>query len=349
MKMKLKSTLRVACQSVAAAVFAGAVLLITSGAPAQNLFVANQGGTSGTTITEITPGGAQSRFASGLSSPDGLAFNSAGDLFVANQEGDTITEITPGGVRSTFASGLQVPCGLAFNSAGNLFVANFSEGTIYEYTPGGVQSTFASGLDGPEGLAFNSAGDLFESDSYSGNIYEFTPAGTKSTFASGFQTPLTLAFDQAGNLFVANTVSFSPNNTGSIIEITTGGVRLTFASGLDPVGLAFNGAGDLFESDWDTGKIYEFTPGGAQSTFATGLNYPEGLAFQPVPELVADVTNGVFQATVSMPSPSHPTIIQASTDMVNWTRVYTNTPPFTFTDSMETTLPHRFYRALLAP
>jgi hypothetical protein len=50
-----------------------------------------------------------------------------------------------------------------------------------------------------------------------------------------------------------------------------------------------------------------------------------------------------------MPSPYQSTIIQGSTDMVNWTNIYTNTPPFTFTDSMATTLPCRFYRALLDP
>ena len=49
--------------------------------------------------------------------------------------------------RSTFASGLYGPYGLAFNSAGNLFVADYGSGNIYEFTPGGVRSTFASGLN----------------------------------------------------------------------------------------------------------------------------------------------------------------------------------------------------------
>ena len=46
--------------------------------------------------------------------PDGLAFNSTGDLFVTDREGATITEITPGGVQTTFASGLDQPAFLAF-------------------------------------------------------------------------------------------------------------------------------------------------------------------------------------------------------------------------------------------
>src|SRR5208282_3144600 len=148
--MKFKSSIRAACHSFNGAVFAGAVLLIASSGQAQNLFVADAG--SGN-IYEFTPGGAQSRFASGLVYPTGLAFNSAGDLFEADLYSGNIYEFTPGGVRSTFATGLDYPQGLAFNSAGDLFAADLGSGNIYEFTPGGAQSTFASGL-GPTGLAF---------------------------------------------------------------------------------------------------------------------------------------------------------------------------------------------------
>jgi DNA-binding beta-propeller fold protein YncE len=115
MKMKFNSSIRVVCLSIGGAVCAGAVLLIASGAQAQNLFVANYA--SGT-IDEFTPGGAQSTFGSGLSfdffAISGLAFNSAGDVFVSNQGNGDIIEITPGGAESTFASGLSYPDGLAF-------------------------------------------------------------------------------------------------------------------------------------------------------------------------------------------------------------------------------------------
>jgi DNA-binding beta-propeller fold protein YncE len=100
----------------------------------------------------------------------------------------------PGGSRSTFASGLDDPAGLAFNSAGDLFVSDQANGSIDEFTPGGTKSTFASGLSSPRGLAFNSAGDLIVSDEDSGNIFEFTPGGTQTTFASGLDGPTYLAF-----------------------------------------------------------------------------------------------------------------------------------------------------------
>lgn len=123
--------------------------------------------------------------------------------------------------------------------AQNLFVANASTDTIDEFTPGGVQSTFASGMNYPFGIAFNRAGDLF----------------------------------------VANTADNAVPAAGNITEIAPNGTQSTFASGLDPIALAFNSAGDLFESDYRSGNIYEFTPGGMQSTFATGFSFPISLAF----------------------------------------------------------------------
>ena len=43
------------------------------------------------------------------------------------------------------------------------------------------------------------------------------------------------------------------------------------------------------------------------------------------------------------------TIVQASTNLVNWQNIFTNTPPFVFTNFQSTNFPIRFYRALLAP
>jgi hypothetical protein len=99
-------------------------------------------------------------FATGLNEPYGLAFDTSGNLYVANSGTNgalvnTIVKFTPAGLRSTFASatnGLSRPTGLAFDSAGNLFVANLGNGTIVKLTPDGG-SVFASGLNSPTSIA----------------------------------------------------------------------------------------------------------------------------------------------------------------------------------------------------
>ena len=73
-----------------------------------------------------------------------------GDLYDADFFGNRIVKITPAGTASIFASALALPRGLAFDRAGNLFVANAatSSSTIVKITPAGVKSTLASGLSG---------------------------------------------------------------------------------------------------------------------------------------------------------------------------------------------------------
>jgi DNA-binding beta-propeller fold protein YncE len=94
-------------------------------------------------------------YAGGRTGDQGLAVDSAGNVFLSNVLQNDIIKITPDGVKSTFASGLNSPWGLAFNSSGNLFVADYGSGNIFEFTPDGVRSTFASVLPGdPGALAF---------------------------------------------------------------------------------------------------------------------------------------------------------------------------------------------------
>ena len=48
----------------------------------------------------------------------------AQNLFVSDNSSGNIYKFRPDGTRSTFASGLSYPQGLAFDSAGDLFVAD---------------------------------------------------------------------------------------------------------------------------------------------------------------------------------------------------------------------------------
>jgi hypothetical protein len=299
MKIKKLTQNRLLCGSVCA----GTVIVLAAwSAPAQNLFVSGGSGN----IYEYTPGGVQSTFANNYAGAaySGLAFDSAGDLFVGDNHNGAIYEFKPGYIAGqtpiTFASGLPGVTGLAFNSTGNLFVAIGADGNnIYEYTPGGVQSTFTTGLPDVEGLAFNSAGDLFAAGSVGpNNVTEITPGGVQSTLPiTGLNGPGMIAFNSAGDLFVAN------NFANNIIEYSHNGVQSTFASGLgNPYGLAFNSSGILFEGDANTATINRFTPGGVESPFVTGSGTGAlgWMTMQPVPEPSAFGLFGVGLAALLM-------------------------------------------------
>ncbi len=61
-----------------------------------------------------------------------------------------------------------------------------------------------------------------------------------------------------------------------------------------------------------------------------------------LPDFDGAVVGKTYHVTVS--NPASLTVIQASTNCCNWVNVYTNTPPFTYTDSISQ-YPRRFYRA----
>jgi hypothetical protein len=133
----------------------------------------------------------------------GLAFDSAGKLFAADEVDQTIYKFTPDGTRSVFVipsiNPDQGPCGLAFDRFGNLFVSietGFTDGPndgVLKFTPNGMQSTFATGLTNyPRGLAFDRAGNLFVAEvgenpdpnvPAPGDILKFTPDGVGTVFA----------------------------------------------------------------------------------------------------------------------------------------------------------------------
>src|SRR5207245_6929495 len=98
---------------------------------------------------------------------------------------------------STFATGFNSPTGLAFDRAGNLYVANEGNGTVSQVTPAGAVSTFASGFNTPYGLAFDAAGSLYVADLNANTVSRVTRTGEATTFASGFNLPFALAVDAA--------------------------------------------------------------------------------------------------------------------------------------------------------
>jgi WD40 repeat protein len=155
----MKQATKALCLGVVASVsffFAGPV------AQADDIYVAVHGSN---TIMKFDSSGNASVFAdasSGLNMPEGLAFDSSGNLYVANANtlvggtGDnTILKFDSSGQGSLFAiSGTNnYSDGLAFDSSGNLYVANWNDGTIGKFDSSGNGSVFASGLINPSFIA----------------------------------------------------------------------------------------------------------------------------------------------------------------------------------------------------
>jgi len=280
---------------------------------AQNLYVSLHGALCGPhctdfsgSISEYTPDGMQSTFASGLARPRGLAFDSSGNLFVAvtyfappNQLHARILKFTPlghqtvlGNFALSFAEGVVTDGGdnvFAIAQSLSLTPASGDFSNIYKFAPDGTRMLFGStDSDFGFGLALDSAGNLYAADFDAQTVYKFTPNGTRSVFAgpSAFAEntgPLGLALDSIGNLFVST--DGDPGND-TILMFTPDAMESTFATGLtNPRGLAFDASGNLFVAEFNPapdGDILEFAPGGGPpSTFASGIDLPLFLTFGP--------------------------------------------------------------------
>src|SRR5204863_5495770 len=189
-----------------------------------NIYV---GDTSNFTIRQITPAGVVTTLAgspgmkggaNGTGSaarfvlPEGMAVDSAGNIYVADTDASTIRKITPGGVVSTFAGSFtkagpqngtvsaarfNLPTDVAVDSSNNLYVADTNNCTIRKITPAAVVTTLAglaspghnngigsaARFDFPQGVAVDTTGKIYVADSVESAIRKITPTAAVSTFA----------------------------------------------------------------------------------------------------------------------------------------------------------------------
>ncbi len=178
---------------------------------------------------------------SGFSSPNGVAVDGSGNVFVASQGNNAVYEIvavdgvvSPSSTVKTIGSGFSSPNGVAVDASGNVFVADYNNSALYEVIAvGGVVSssstvnTIGSGFNGPNGLTVDGSGNVFVADYGNNAVKEIVAVGgavssgsTVNTLGSGFSGPTGVAVDGRGNIFVAD----QKNN--AMKEIVTGARRL---------------------------------------------------------------------------------------------------------------------------
>jgi streptogramin lyase len=228
---------------------------------AGNVFVADSGNN---TIRKITPAGMVTTLAGAASSgsadgtgaaarfnsPESVAVDGAGNVFVADWGNSTIRKITPSGVVTTFAgtagsygsadgtgaaASFSFPTGVAVDGSGNLFVADLGNSTIRKITPAGVVTTLAgtagsSGsadgtgaaarFNGPHGVAVDGSGDVFVADTGNNAIRKISTSGVVTTIVG------VAAQVSAGNLPGPLPASIlSPS--GVAIDASTGKLYIT--------------------------------------------------------------------------------------------------------------------------
>ena len=243
-----------------------------------NLIVSDYGNNR---IRKISPAGVVSTFAgsgnyggtngtgtaASFGYPQGLALDTAGNIFVADLGMNQVRRITPAGVVSTFAgSGMvgsadgpaatasfNMPWAIAVDGAGNVFVGDNRNSAVRKITPGGTVSTLAGAgsagfADGagssarflyPWGAAADAAGNVYVADSGNHRIRKISPAGAVTTFA------------------------------GSGIPGNANGAG-TAAQFIFPSGVAVDGAGNVYVADTNNHAVRKITPAGTVTLLAGG-------------------------------------------------------------------------------
>jgi uncharacterized protein (TIGR03437 family) len=201
--------------------------------------------------------------------PTGVAFDSSGNVYLADSLNNRIRKIAGttiatvagnGGLSSSGDSGpatsaqLNTPLGVALDTAGNIYIADSLNNTVRRVSAGGTISTFAGNsvpgnggdggaptsaqLNGPQGLAVDAAGNLYIADTQNHKVRKIS-GGVIGTFA-GTGTP-----------------GFSGD-----------GGAATAASLNAPFGVAVDAAGNVYIAEFSNSRIRKVDTKGVITTVA---------------------------------------------------------------------------------
>jgi sugar lactone lactonase YvrE len=131
-----------------------------------------------------------------LNNPDGVAVDSAGNLYIADSGNSVIRKVNASGIITTVAGG-GTPCGTETDSLGD-----------------GCPATSAElNIPGAGGVAVDSAGNLYIADTYNYVIRKVnasgiitTVAGTPGLGGAVLDAPIGVAVDSAANLYIADPI-----------------------------------------------------------------------------------------------------------------------------------------------
>jgi trimeric autotransporter adhesin len=194
--------------------------------------------------------------AAAMNHPTGLAFDSAGNLYIGDAGNQVIRRVTPAGIISTVAgnglggySGDGGPAtaaelyaggaatgnptlGVSVDSANNLYIADTGNNVIRKVTPGGIIRTVA-------GNAMNAINGIYALGVFGSNFNGgFSGDGGVAT-AAQLSFSQEVAVDKAGALFIADELNWRIRKVSSILDcssltLTAGGVAACRTAGTNP-------------------------------------------------------------------------------------------------------------------
>jgi len=262
-----------------------------------------------------------------LSNPTGVALDTSGNLYVADQGNNRIRKITSGtspaistvaGNGTSGFSGdggapgaatLAGPAGVAADSSGNLYVADQGNNRIRKITfgtspvintvagngtagfSGDGGSASAAQLAGPAGVAVDGSGNLYIADQNNNRVREVTAGGSPTiatvagngiagsggdggaATAASLWSPSGIGLDGSGNVYIADTQNYRirlvAKSSGVITTVAGNGSAGFSGDGLNPQcgGLAYpsgvvvDASGNVYIADWANNRIRKVTPG----------------------------------------------------------------------------------------
>ncbi len=236
-------------------------------------------GTTGAFIDEFIPRGADS-----INSVWGIAFDTNGDLYVAERDQARVVKFSgvDGSSLGDFVTagdgGLGSIRGMTFGPDGNLYLADFSSDRIIQYsgTDGRYLGDFVTsgdgGLDGPNSPVFGPDGKLYVSSYLSHAVLRFN--GTTGAFIDelvpaqrgGLRNPVGFVFLPGSDLLVS---SFGTSQVKRF-DGTTGDYLGEFIDNYStsPTGLALGGDGHLYVAARNSNQVrrYDGTTGSCIAT-----------------------------------------------------------------------------------
>jgi len=219
----------------------------------------------------------------GLASPNGLAVDGSGDLYIADTGNNRVVKLqkTATGLSAPQAivTGLQGPMDVAADWSGNVFVSDTGNNRILKLklnsgVPGPPVTIASSGLSAPTGIAVDSEDNVYVSDSGNNRVVMLPVAadgyGPPATVISGLSNPTGIAVDSKLNLYIADT----GNNRVLKEAWSTSGYRTQQVEGkglLAPTAVAVDKEFDLYIADTGNGRVLEQQWAAAQSRYNTQI------------------------------------------------------------------------------